>query len=84
MVAAVTVSDVFAAQGLAAQLPFLLLVLAILSTRYKRARAMVAAGAMVGLSNALLVDENGDRLLEWFERAAVVRRKQGYIPRAPK
>jgi hypothetical protein len=58
MVAAVTVSDVFTPQGLAAQLPFLLLVLAILSTRYKRARAMVAAGAMVGLSNALLVDEN--------------------------
>ncbi|HEX8550302.1 MAG TPA: prephenate dehydrogenase/arogenate dehydrogenase family protein [Abditibacteriaceae bacterium] len=33
---------------------------------------------------ALLVQENGDRLLEWFERAAVTRRKQGYIPRAPK
>lgn len=33
---------------------------------------------------ALLVEGNGDRLLEWFERAAVMRRKQGYIPRAPK
>jgi prephenate dehydrogenase len=33
---------------------------------------------------SLLVEANGDRLLEWFERAAIVRRKQGYIPRPPK
>ena len=33
---------------------------------------------------AMLIQDNGDKLLEWFERAAVTRRKQGYIPRAPK
>lgn len=56
--AAGNLSDAMTAQGLAEQLPFLLLVLAILSTRYKRARAMVAVGAAVGLADALLVEDD--------------------------
>ncbi|HEX8833717.1 MAG TPA: prephenate dehydrogenase/arogenate dehydrogenase family protein [Abditibacteriaceae bacterium] len=33
---------------------------------------------------ALLTADNGDRLLDWFDRASVARRKQGYVPLAPK
>jgi prephenate dehydrogenase len=33
---------------------------------------------------SMLQQENGDRLLEWFDRASVARRKQGYIPRSGK
>jgi len=33
---------------------------------------------------SLLEHENGDRLYEWFDRASIARRKQGYIPRAGK
>jgi prephenate dehydrogenase len=29
----------------------------------------------------MIVEQNGDALYDWFERASVVRRKQGYFPR---
>jgi prephenate dehydrogenase len=32
---------------------------------------------------ALLLESNGDRLLEWFEKAAITRRQQGFIPLKP-
>jgi hypothetical protein len=44
----------FTAGGLVGQLAFLLLVLGVLSSRYKRARAFIAVAALVGLSHALL------------------------------
>jgi prephenate dehydrogenase len=31
---------------------------------------------------SLLEEANGERLLEWFDKAAGERRKQGYLPRA--
>jgi prephenate dehydrogenase len=32
----------------------------------------------------MLQQSNGDRLYEWFDKASIMRRKQGYVPRAPK
>jgi prephenate dehydrogenase len=32
----------------------------------------------------MLQESNGDRLYEWFDKASIMRRKQGYVPRAPK
>lgn len=58
MMAAGNLSEVFTVEGLALQLPFLLLILAIMSTRYRRARAMVAVGALIGMANALLIQED--------------------------
>jgi hypothetical protein len=58
-------SEAFTTSALVEQLGFLLLVLGILSERYSRARAMIAAGALLGLSHALLVSHDNLRAFWW-------------------
>lgn len=58
------------AQGLEAdawigQLPVLLLVLAVLSQRFSRARALIAIGSLLGLGHALLLSQQALAALSW-------------------
>lgn len=53
--AAPEVSSVFTTSGLVAQLPYLLITIGVLAISFDRARALIAAGALIGLAHALLM-----------------------------
>jgi CRP-like cAMP-binding protein len=53
------------AEALVGQLPFLMLVLGVLSQRYSRARAMIATGAFIGLVHSLIISRNDFAALWW-------------------
>jgi CRP-like cAMP-binding protein len=58
-------ADIFKIEALAGQLAFLLLVLGVLSHRYSRARAMIAAGAFIGLVQSLIISRNDLAAFWW-------------------
>ena len=60
-----SIAEAFSAKGLIEQAGFLLLVLGVMSTRYSRARALIAVGASIGFSHALLASENPIAAFWW-------------------
>ena len=63
--------EMFGAEALAAQLPFLLLIAAMFLRRPNRMRAVVAVAAMVGLAHALLVKDSPLAPVPWALLLAV-------------